>query len=95
MHFMGGLWIAATLFYWLKTRKEKWLTSTHWLTISMVTVGVVSLVGIGWEIYEYALFWWGGDIITLFDTLLDLVLDIAGAIFLLMIWFLGQSRLRR
>lgn len=88
MHFLGGFFIGYSAI-WLFLRANVIDTKTYGLTrwnmfkLGLLALAVIGLVGIGWEIFEYihgltdhspGETYWS-------DTLVDIVMDISGALF--------------
>lgn len=75
MHFLGGFWIAAAVFW-----KSEWLKLPFKLTFASV-IGTVVLVGGLWEVWEY----WAGltfasKSVYHLDLSLDLLMDTIGGV---------------
>lgn len=77
MHFLGGAWVAAAVLWCLLLSGY---VHTRWRPFR-TAVCLTIIVGILWEIYEYA---FGMTLVEheayVFDTALDLVMDMIGAI---------------
>lgn len=86
-HFLGGFFV--TLFFADALQKTLVATGRGAGTQAAVLVGIVIFVGLGWELYEYALTVLIGDFLaerniaccigTSLDTVKDLFMDTAGA----------------
>ena len=75
MHFFGGLWVALTSF-WLYITIGSDKNPSKRCTALIVLLGVF-IVGIGWEIFEYASGLSLGENFIL-DTTIDLIMDVLG-----------------
>lgn len=91
MHIAGGAWVAAAFIYF--ARQYEWIARIAPPTF-IHTLGVVLLVGIGWEIFEYSV-----DVFIfqkytfstvpafiLIDSLHDLLNDLIGAALAFFVW---------
>lgn len=78
MHFLGGLWIALIALWFYKAFAGEDAESGKGYFVALVTVVVV---GILWEVMEIwaGLTWTHGDY--KIDTVIDLIMDVVGAIF--------------
>ncbi|OGZ00378.1 MAG: hypothetical protein A2945_03460 [Candidatus Liptonbacteria bacterium RIFCSPLOWO2_01_FULL_52_25] len=100
MHMMGGAWVA--LFFWhvASLWSHSFLAEKKWLVVA-AGLGVVAVVGIGWEIFELFM-----DVVVLrqygllnapgqvhYDTLTDLTNDLVGAGVAL--WMLERRNTKR
>ncbi len=78
VHTLGGIWIALTLFYFLKTRMVS-IPDTVWLFF--VGIGAALIVGIIWEFFEVKA---GITVISdkgyLADTVGDIISDVCGGL---------------
>ncbi len=53
MHFLGGAWMGV-LFGYLFFEKLKFSSASfHFLSYLLISFGLMALVGIGWELFEY------------------------------------------
>ncbi|MDP2676808.1 MAG: hypothetical protein Q8O83_03930 [bacterium] len=88
LHFAGGFWAGSFLFYLYYYSFRESFRASFPLAVFIIVSGA-AFVGIGWEIFEFAM-----DAIhvpflgiglsgkaLLADTLLDLIMDVAGALF--------------
>lgn len=87
-HFLGGV-VSAAMFYWFFQHKPSYFDTSRnfWITLTLV-LGWVSLVGIGWEFFEfshdYVIAKYALDLrilqFGLIDTLGDLLFDLLGGL---------------
>ena len=78
MHFLGGLWTALFMLWAVSTQYG---TKLKWLKSIIGTLSFVFIVGVLWEVHEIVLgFTDFSDYGYWFDTRLDLVMDMLGAI---------------
>ncbi|MCS6789212.1 MAG: hypothetical protein NZ484_01425 [Patescibacteria group bacterium] len=99
MHILGGLWVGFLFFYIIEKNQELknvFLKSfKNILIFSILTLGFIILIGLGWELYEFTV-----DVLILkkypynlepghilFDTLLDFINDLIGGIIALIIYY--------
>ena len=76
MHFLGGLAIGLFL-YWFFYRSN--IVSSRQAPWALVIAGTI-VVGVGWEIFEYVMhFTYTSKESYVFDTSLDLLMDLLGA----------------
>ncbi|MFQ5752089.1 MAG: hypothetical protein ACE5HI_08845 [bacterium] len=100
MHIAGGAWVAAAFLYF--ARKYEWIGRIIRPTLLHV-LGVVILVGIGWEIFEYSI-----DVFVfqkytfstvpafiLIDTVYDLANNLLGAFIVGVVYRLWQGATSR
>jgi len=79
MHFLGGLFIGLLALYLFFTSGLIKYPCTHKIVVFSVVVGSVLVVGLTWELWE--LFVGLSDVLSdQGDTVLDLILDIFGAV---------------
>jgi hypothetical protein len=81
MHFLGGLWVALFSLAWLFRSPYVGSNERSPFFVWMFALAVTLLVGLVWELFEFNL----STIVgfserDLGDTLLDLVMDVAGAV---------------
>ena len=76
LHFLGGVWVALTVFWFLYIYKIVPVRPAHALIFMLVGVLVV---GISWEIYEYSFTVTFAANYPL-DTGIDLAMDVIGAL---------------
>lgn len=87
MHVVGGAWIAVAFWYFVCEKSSAIFFRKKWIGV-VVGVGIVALVGVFWEIYEFL-----SDVFVkhshpllsepgwiYFDTLKDLFDDVVGAL---------------
>ncbi len=77
MHFLGGFWIGLIVLWFYKAFLGERARSDHGYLVSLL--GVI-LVGVAWEVMELLGGLTGGEEGYAFDTILDLIMDIVGAI---------------
>jgi len=53
LHFLGGIWIAALFFYIICTRVEFEVEKIPIFLLGLLSIGVVAIVAIGWEWFEF------------------------------------------
>lgn len=96
VHFLGGLWIGGALlwFVFLSGLISEELKKKAWLHVYGFSLGIALVVGIGWEIFELAIF---GPLLYadmesyILDTVLDLFADLSGA--LAITWYFLRKNL--
>jgi hypothetical protein len=76
MHFLGGVWIAA-LVYWFLRRMVPFVPLSS-QAIFAILLGATFLVGIAWEVFEYLVGTYFTENYPL-DTSIDLLMDLVGA----------------
>lgn len=77
MHFLGGFLIGG-LSAWGARRFDETMTFSRVVVVVLVAV---ALVGVGWEVFEYLTGQYAGQPGIVADTILDLVMDVLGALF--------------
>jgi hypothetical protein len=75
MHFLGGVLIGG-LATWVFLYRKPSSSLAH---VCAITFGAILLVGLGWEWFEYSTGQYVGQPGVAFDTTLDLVMDVIGA----------------
>jgi hypothetical protein len=78
MHFLGGLLIGLIILSLLFVRRLFGFAHTHHGVVITTTLFGVLLIGLGWELFEVFFDMTAITRIDLFDTLLDLVMDLIG-----------------
>jgi hypothetical protein len=80
MHFLGGALIALLALFFIYDKKFFHFDIKRPIVIFSIAVGSVLIVGLSWELWE--LYFGMSDIeIDKWDTVLDLIMDILGAVF--------------
>lgn len=97
MHFVGGVWVAATVAaFWRHHIAVPGSVNRYFLISFLFILGVTALVGVLWEYFEFFLdgFFPEREFVDFenkwSDTLLDLLMDIFGAV-VVGIYFLRKS----
>ena len=78
MHFLGGLLIGLIILSLLFVRRLFGFAHTHHGVVITTTLFGVLLIGLAWELFEVFFDMTAITRIDLFDTLLDLVMDLIG-----------------
>lgn len=83
LHFLGGFWLAIFFSYALVRFKLTSVDRRFWVKL-ILGLGFVALVGVLWELHEFAVDWYLKDKAfmqpDLQDTMLDLTLDLLGGL---------------
>ena len=78
-HFAGGFWAAVLFLYIFREYSELKRFSEFlgsWILVLVFTLGFVALIGVFWELFEFAT----NNLGNLEDTIEDLYLDLMGGI---------------
>ncbi len=90
LHFLGGLWVGVGVICILYTsgyaQKKPWLIRLR----PFIVFGIVLVVGLLWEAYEY-IFKLTSSHGYVFDTILDLIMDLLGGLVAVMLPVLGKK----
>lgn len=91
MHFLGGLWVSLITLWFYKAFADVRAHKEHGYLITLL---IMILVGVAWEIFEVI----AGLTMTsqagyFFDTVLDLIMDICGALYAVHLVF-GHKKMR-
>lgn len=83
MHFLGGMWVGLAVMWFCFRSGYVW--NQHTPPFSIFTAALVGglLIGFIWELYEYVVWQFSGKLLPdnyLGDSLLDLVMDVVGAL---------------
>ncbi len=81
MHLIGGFWVGLSALAIYFSEKHSLPMSGSWRSLLMVALGATLIVGIGWEVYEWAVDWINGmPHLNIVDTLADIGNDLIGAL---------------
>ena len=99
MHFLGGLWVALFFFWILKKRfvQVSQVLEGNFLLLGILSLGFVSLIGIGWEFYEflYDKYLAKGLLLiqaSVTDTMTDLFFDWVGGLIAILVYKIRRER---
>ena len=100
MHFLGGLWVALFFFWILKKRfvQVSQVLEGNFLLLGILSLGFVSLIGIGWEFYEFLYDKYLAEESVLFqagvaDTIADLFFDLIGGLVAVLVYKIRRKRI--
>ena len=100
MHFLGGLWVALFFFWILKKRfvQVSQVLEGNFLLLGILSLGFVSLIGIGWEFYEflYDKYLAKGLLLSqasITDTMTDLFFDWVGGLIAVLVYKIRRERI--
>ena len=100
MHFLGGLWVALFFFWILKKRfvQVSQVLEGNFLLLGILSLGFVSLIGIGWEFYEflYDKYLAKGLLLSqasITDTMTDLFFDWVGGLIAVLVYKIRRKRI--
>lgn len=78
MHFLGGAFVgSATAWALVRFGVARGMTTTQ---RAYAALAAILVVGIGWEVFEYVNGFFIGETNIFFDTTLDLIMDVIGAL---------------
>lgn len=75
MHFLGGVAVGG-LTVWLALRVRPLISPK---ALALLTLASILVIGVGWEVFEYATGMFDGVDNIVGDTVLDIIMDIIGA----------------
>ncbi len=83
MHFFGGMWVGLAVMWFCFRSGYVWKEQAPPFSVCAAALIGGFLIGFVWELYEYAVWQFAGKWLPdnyLHDSLLDLVMDVAGAL---------------